>query len=798
MKKITYFFIVFLLFSTVKNWSQNVSGYLFSQSTETYAAVVGINSTATGDDGSENNIPLGFSFNYGGITYDTFSINVNGWIHLGGTIGLQPWVNVLSNTNTQAPMIAAFWDDHNRTTGSIQYATTGVSPDKKLEISWDNINIGNGGNVSPTAFGSFKMRLHETTGQIEFIYAPVMSIVNPLTASIGLNDANSFLSVTPQVAAFASSTVANNAIGSTELVVGQRYSFTPQPQCSGTPAPGNTTSSLSSTCANIPVILALENFTPGYGVTYQWYSATDGVNFAALLDGISSNYIATQSVSTSYKCEVTCSGNSAMSQPVLVTMNPVNACYCSPTYNNGKTDGDLISNVTITGTNLANNTGIEPMNPYYTYFTGQPNYTATLEAGVSYEMNVTVGTYENQNEAVWIDYNDDGIFNLQERVGISAPIPANGTGVFSITLACDAPIGVHRMRIRDVWSTAATTIDPCANYGYGEVEDYDITITAPTMCQVPVGLAVLNVYPTSAALQWEVGCNQISWDLHITPQGGGLPVGSPSNPNVNNEVLIADLLAGTTYEAYVRGNCEANGTSNWSAPITFMTLAPAPGNDDCDGAVDLIPGTTFEEHSVVGTNVSATKTTGVPGPSCATFGFGGDVWYTTVVPADGNITIEVQPNPGSPLNDTVLMAFTGDCANLTVIGCSDDDGVGAFSKLSLSGLTPGQTIYSRVWEFGNDTYGSFQVSAWSTTLQTSDFESTSFKVYPNPVNDILEISAKQNITNVTVFNLLGQQVISKLYNSADAKVDVHSLPQGTYMFRVETGSLTKTLKIIKE
>lgn len=798
MNKITCFAIVFFLFSVGNSYCQNASDYLFSQSTEVYSPVVGINSTATGDDGSENNIPIGFDFSYCGITYNTFSINVNGWIRLGAPVGGQSWTNALSNTNPQAPVIAAFWDDHNRTTGSIQYAVSGLAPNRTLEIGWDNINIGNGGNVSATAFGSFKMRLHETTGEVVFIYGPTMDLVTPSSASIGLNDAISFLSVTPEAIAFASSTIANNGVSATTFLLGQRYSFVPQPQCAGMPTPGNSTTTLAAVCAADSFVLGLENFTPGYGITYQWYSAVDGVNYIAIANATSSSYITSQSIATSYKCQVSCLGNVAFSNPITVTMNDVSACYCSPTYTNGKTDGDLISNVVITGTTLANNTGTEPVNPYYTYFTGQDNFTAALEAGVSYEVNVTVGTYENQNIAVWIDYNDDGIFSLSERVGFSTPIAANGTGIFTITLSCDAPMGVHRMRIRDVWSTGAGTIDPCINYGYGEVEDYDITITAATSCQIPIGLVASGLLSDTVELEWQGVCSQTDWDLHITPVGGGVPTGVPSNPNVNSQVAIAGLEAGTTYEAYVRADCGVNGYSNWSAPVIFTTLAPAPLNDDCDGAVTLTPGTAFEEYPVVGTNVSATKTTGVPGPSCATFGFGGDVWYNAVVPADGNITIEVQPNPGSALNDTVLMAFTGDCSNLNVIGCNDDDGVGAFSKLSLTGLMPGEIIYARVWEYGNDVYGTFQVAAWSPTLTTADFDDRSFKAYPNPVKDVLEVSAKQNIKNLEIYNLIGQQVMTVPSDGDHVKVDLRLLSQGTYIVKVTTQDRIKTLKVIKE
>jgi hypothetical protein len=54
-------------------------------------------------------------------------------------------------------------------------------------------------------------------------------------------------------------------------------------------------------------------------------------------------------------------------------------------------------------------------------------------------------------------------------------------------------------------------------------------------------------------------------------------------------------------------------------------------------------------------------------------------------------------------------------------------------------------------------------------MAAADFENRSFKAYPNPVREVLEISARQNITNVEVYNLVGQQVIAVPVNSNSAK-----------------------------
>ncbi len=797
MKKIT-FLLAGLLFMT-QGKAQAVSGYVFSQAAETYSAVTGTNSTATGDDGVQNNIPIGFSFNYGGTAYSSFSISTNGWIRLGQGIGNNSWVNTLGNSNpVNAPLIAAYWDDHNRSAGSIAYELVGTVPNRILSVGWDNINISNGGGTSPTAFGSFKILLHETTGIIDFVYGS-LTPGGQLSASVGLNDATSFLSVTPSASTSVSSATADNNVSGTSFMAGQKFTFTPQPQCSGIPMPGNTLSSMTAVCENVVFVLGMENAFTDFGISYQWQSSDNGTDFTDITNATAPALSLTQTQSTYYRCLVNCGINSGASTPIQIIQTPTAQCYCFPTYDNGKTDGDLISNVTIAGTALANNTGNAPINPSYTYFTGQPNLTAALQSGFSYEMTVSVGTYGQQEIAVWIDYNDDYQFSEDEKIGYTQEqVPGDGSGTFTITLSCDAPEGTHRMRIRDVWNSDASVMDPCANYGYGETEDYDITIIPATSCQMPMGLGTNNIGTTSAELAWETGCGQVSWDVHVVEAGAGLPTGTPNHESVVSGVLVTELLPFTAYEFYVRASCELTGTSDWAGPFAFTTLALAVPNDDCETAAELIAGANFEENAVVATNVGATKTLGQPNPTCGVFGFGGDVWFSVVVPADGSVTIEVQQDPGSPVIDTALTAFTGTCAGLTTLACSDDEGIDAFSRLNLTGLTPGATIYARVWEYANDTFGTFRVSAYNATLKTRDFDDAHFGYAPNPVKDILNLSYNQKMTDAAVFNLLGQQVLESKINAHEAKIDLSGLQKGAYLVKVNAENQTKTIRVIKE
>lgn len=259
--------------------------------------------------------------------------------------------------------------------------------------------------------------------------------------------------------------------------------------------------------------------------------------------------------------------------------------YCEPTYTFGKTDGDLISLVEIVGTTLNNNSGTSPTNPAYTYFNTLPNHTAELSAGTSYTVNVSVGTWGNQHIRAWIDFNDNGIFEPNESIGNAiiaqglgnaGPFPAAN---FTISLACNPPVGVHRMRIRSVWSTGTTLhtiMDPCLNYGFGETEDYDVTILPPPACPSPSGLVASNITTSSVTLDWNIGCTETAWELEY-----GAPGFTPGNGTVvpaatNIAFILGGLATSTTYDVYVRADCDVDGLSSNFGPISVTTLALPP------------------------------------------------------------------------------------------------------------------------------------------------------------------------------------------------------------------------------
>ena len=88
------------------------------------------------------------------------------------------------------------------------------------------------------------------------------------------------------------------------------------------------------------------------------------------------------------------------------------------------------------------------------------------------------------------------------------------------------------------------------------------------------------------------------------------------------------------------------------------------------------------------------------------------------------------------------------------------------------------------------------------TLGTSGVETINIDkagIYPNPADDVINVTAAEAIDNVTLFNIAGATVGS--YNgdgSSSMKINVDNLPAGNYFVRISTGNDSSTLKFIKK
>jgi hypothetical protein len=250
----------------------------------------------------------------------------------------------------------------------------------------------------------------------------------------------------------------------------------------------------------------------------------------------------------------------------------------------------------------------------------------------------------------------------------------------------------------------------------------------------------------------------------------------------------------TTYLIRVEGFNTATGA--YDLAITCDSQAP-PANDEAAGAIALPNVVGSCDTPVLGTNIFATDSAEA-GASCGTPE--GDVWFTVVVPTSGIISVQTS-NADGTISDTVMSIYRGLPGSLVELECDDDDAPGLFSQIELDatdGISPGDVLYVRVWEFGNNDKGNFNICAWPATLGVEDNTLNEFSYFPNPVKNTLTLNAQDTIEDVTMYNMLGQVVLRATPNAVTSEVNMSALANGAYFVQVTIANTTQTVRVIKQ
>ena len=82
-------------------------------------------------------------------------------------------------------------------------------------------------------------------------------------------------------------------------------------------------------------------------------------------------------------------------------------------------------------------------------------------------------------------------------------------------------------------------------------------------------------------------------------------------------------------------------------------------------------------------------------------------------------------------------------------------------------------------------------------LGTDDFSADVFSVFPNPVQDVLNIRSAATIDVVTIYDVLGKLVLETTPDSISPRIDMSGLNSGAYLVQVTIDGATKTVKVIK-
>jgi hypothetical protein len=539
-----------------------------------------------------------------------------------------------------------------------------------------------------------------------------------------------------------------------------------------------------ASCGNFPFNITWDATSGALGYKIKVGTTAGGSDIANNVDlGLVTTYTyATPNINTTYYYTLTPynsigDATGCIEQSLITSAT---GCYCPSTPTS--VDGSGITNVQLGATDYPISVTAAP------YYSNQTATVQNMNQGISNNVKISFNTsFYDYDTYIYVDLNDNFTFESSELLftGLSSSTNPNIYDA-SFVMPASAPIGNHRMRIVTADYMPIANVDPCYSGSYGFTVDFTINVQVPS-CSPPA--ATTTVVPNCATSQYSV-------DINVTALGSGTPSisdGTSTWPiTATGVVTVGPFTSGSTNTLTVLHGADTTCDLSLGA----FTYTCPPVNDNCANPVQLTPGGNFSINPVAGTNVGATNSNET-NPACASFN-GGDVWYSAVVPTSGSLTFEVNGGTGD-LTDTGGAVYSGSCGSLVLISCNDSSSSnGDHPLIIVTGQTPGATLYFSVWEYGNNSFGTFQVSAYDASLSASTFDNASFVAYPNPVKDVLNLSYSTEITSVKVINLLGQEVISRKVGNTSTQLDMASLTAGAYIVNVTIGDVVKTIKVIKQ
>lgn len=544
------------------------------------------------------------------------------------------------------------------------------------------------------------------------------------------------------------------------------------------------------------------------GISHSWM-ITDGINTYT-----SSLQNPTITFTNSGRFNVTLSITNAFGSfsltktGMIVVTNGTTTTACVPNSNYADYYWQTIYNTTF---NSINNSTSRYVNEAYSNLLCTNNTIVT--SGNTYTMAISAnaeGLIGNEVFEVYIDYNNDAIFNNPSELVFSGAATSGTSATFTtnITIPITAIQNtLLRMRVIGETSQIAFSERACnTNFYIGDVEDYGVYII-PASCTSP---SITSTTSSSV-------CNSGIVTLSATSNTGTInwyPTTVGGTSIATGTMFTTPVLSTTTiyYVDATNAGCTTPFRTAITAsvnplPISVASLTNVSCYAQCNGGVSVIVngGTSPYTYSINGASLSCQS------ENCTSLCAGN---YTMIITdingcLDSSVFLITEPQP-------LIVSVTN-----TASSCASCPNGKATANVS-GGIAPFAYYWSPLGEttstINNVLPGCYSVSitdsnncesiastcvGFVTSISPVSVNADNISLFPNPSNQFSFIKfndqSHEELKFLKLTNIRGEEVeISYDYNNGCIRLNVSDIDNGMYFVFVVSNNITLQLKFIKQ
>lgn len=399
-------------------------------------------------------------------------------------------------------------------------------------------------------------------------------------------------------------------------------------------------------------------------------------------------------------------------------------------------------------------------------------------------VNTTAAPYSVAN--VKIDYTTD---NGATWVVVSASTPNDGSENITIPSALNG-------------QTIKMRISAIGNVFYA-VKSIIITTLAPCSSASPINLVVSNITANSADIAWQpvVGA---AYKLRYKKVSE--TVWTQVDVNTSN-TTINGLVDGTAYEVQVATVCSGTvGTYSASTNFTTQSLAYCTSSAN-DSTYEYISNVTVA--NINNPSLASSYTNYTTNPALQINMVKGTTYPISVTIGDPDtdaVAAWIDYNRNGAFEDSEKVLnfptgmITGPIAGSFTVPQSAVTGQALRMRVILRYYSSGTVSLGSANTCGAFAYGEvedYNVMITSN-LGTSDsnIKNEGIQLYPNPVNDILNITKVSNKASFEIHNAVGQLIKSGVITNN--QIRVAELVKGAYIISIKDNAISESTKFIKK